>query len=67
LSDPIAKNRYRGVDWKQDLRFCRTELDKHLEIGGSVLAAVERFVMHAALSFRKLLDHQILLVASQVH
>jgi hypothetical protein len=36
------------------------ELNKHLEIGGSVLVAVERFVMRAALAFRKLLDHQIL-------
>jgi hypothetical protein len=60
VGDRIKENRYRGVDWKQDLRFCRTELETHLSIDGSVLIAVERFAMRAALAFRKLLDHQIL-------
>lgn len=60
MSDPIEENRYRGVDWKQDLRFCRTELNEHLDVDGSVLVAVERLAMRSALAFRKLLDHQVL-------
>jgi hypothetical protein len=63
MTDELARNRYPGVDWKQDLRFCRSELDRHLTVGEgdrSLCMAVEGFVMRSALALRKLLDRRVL-------
>jgi hypothetical protein len=63
VTDELEEHRYRGVDWKQDLRFSRGELDSHLAVGEgdrSLCIAVERFVMRSALALRKLLDRRVL-------
>jgi hypothetical protein len=63
VTDELDRSRYRGVNWKQDLHFSRSELKTHLAIGegeDSVCIAVERFVMHSALAIRKLLDRRLL-------
>jgi len=61
--DELARNRYPGVDWKQDLRVSQHELAEHEKFGegvASVCNAVERYVMRSALAFRKLLDRVVL-------
>jgi hypothetical protein len=63
MTDELAKHRYQGVDWKQDLHLSRTELAEHLEVGEgtrSICIAVERFVMRGALALRKLQDRRTL-------
>lgn len=63
MTDELERSRYRGVNWKQDLHFSRSELNTHLATGGgedSICIAVERFVMHSALAIRKLLDRRVL-------
>ena len=61
--DEIAANRYPALDWKQDLRVSQRLFSEHEGFGegtASVCIAVERYLMHGALAFRKLLVQRVL-------
>lgn len=61
--DEIAANRYPALDWKRDLRVSQRHFAEHERFGEgttSVCIAVERYLMHSSLAFRKLLVQRVL-------
>lgn len=61
--DEIAANRYPALSWKRDLRNSQGRFVEHERFGegtASVCVAVERYLMHSALAFRKLLVQRVL-------
>jgi hypothetical protein len=61
--DEITRHRYPALAWKSELRYCRFQLEGYERLSqgtAAVCGDVERYVMHGALAFRKLLDRRAL-------